>query len=477
VAALPEYTIGGLSWQTAAQGTTDLIAAYLVDLANYSAWRITPYASLAGTTVAVRYADGVVVDNMDGVADVYVAAGIVVTKVPRYQKSVIPLARGVTSVVITGLGTPRVYFYAGTFHGQTDNVSFYSVQQMAAQSTITSGNIDAYLQTLRWKFNYQLASGSNLDNLTDSGFFDVLNPTSPASGNLPAGTWSITATSYSQSNLYTYQLARNILSPDTQVFERRQLAGSGWTAWRNVGLAVTGQCQFQSFSTTACRLMPLGGGLLLINGNVETVPATGVTLANTIGAAALAPLTFYYAFAYMSAAGVMSLEWSLTAYALDGRGNPIKAGDPTRTCVGIGFTDATGKFQDNEGFRGVGTYYNRGWRRAATNADGVVTASTALIPTKQVTAVSWGTDASHLNVFGSVTNSQTGNSCSLAAYMGGIYGNRCNISCILSGSYQEVSAELDLQVPIGAFAMAAGIAVGAGTGYYGALGIEGMILI
>lgn len=394
-------TLASLAWQNYAANSKDLIAPVVVDLNTYASVSVTPIGAAIGVASQIQAADGVVVDNMQGTADLTVQIGPVIEFVPRFQKTVIPLYSNSPPVIFSGVGImPRVYFYVGTFRGVGNNLNAFASNQAANVASITGGTVDAYLHTLRWQINYQLNAGFNLDNIIDSGFYDVLNPVNSGTS-LAAGTWQIDQTVYSASPLFVTQRARNLISNDTQLFERRCVVGV-WTPWRNVGLLVTGQCEFQYVSATQCKLVPKLGGLLTINGNQEAIPAGGVTISNTIGAAALAPGTAYFCNAYMLA-GVMTLEWSTTAFAYDARGLPIKAGDPTRTCVGGVVTNASAQFQDDDLRRTVATFFNRRWRRFKINQNGLSTSSTTPIQGNPAVFFSWGEDATRVRAW-AVTN-------------------------------------------------------------------------
>jgi hypothetical protein len=91
-----------------------------------------------------------------------------------------------------------------------------------------------------------------------------------------------------------------------------------------------GQCRLTKVSSNIV-LSPWNGNILVIDGNAETIPSAGVSLAPS----GLTPSTLYYIYAYMST-GTMTLEASTTAAATDtSTGMKIKTGDATRTLVGM----------------------------------------------------------------------------------------------------------------------------------------------
>lgn len=101
-------------------------------------------------------------------------------------------------------------------------------------------------------------------------------------------------------------------------------------------------------------LIPFNGNQLTINGVIQVVPSAGVTLTPTG-----TPSTLYYIYAFMTGA-VMTLENSTTAYATDVvTGMPIKAGDPTRTLVGMARPIAGPAWQDAANQRFVVSWFNK----------------------------------------------------------------------------------------------------------------------
>ncbi|MDF3060728.1 MAG: hypothetical protein K0S06_837 [Microvirga sp.] len=113
-----------------------------------------------------------------------------------------------------------------------------------------------------------------------------------------------------------------------------------------------------------CRLAKSGSNLVLsrrnghrivIGGVVQTIPSAGVSLA----AAGLTPDTTYFIYASMNA-GAMTLEASTTGHATDATtGVEIKAGDASRTLVGMARPIAGPAWQDTAKQRFVRSWFNR----------------------------------------------------------------------------------------------------------------------
>lgn len=133
-----------------------------------------------------------------------------------------------------------------------------------------------------------------------------------------------------------------------------------------------GQCRLTK-SGSNLLLSRYNGSALIINGNIETVPSSGPTLAAT-GATAN---TTYYIYAYMSS-GTMTLERSATAYATHTDGVIIKSGDATRTLVGMARAITGPAWQDTADERFVRSWFNRQTvsQRAAFSANRSTTSTT-----------------------------------------------------------------------------------------------------
>jgi hypothetical protein len=144
----------------------------------------------------------------------------------------------------------------------------------------------------------------------------------------------------------------NTSDPDT--------GGSNWTGFTLLATPPGTGAQIQYSSATQLLLAPMNGGVLWINGYNYTVPAS-LTLANT----GLASGTKYYIYAFLSGSTV-TLEASTTGYTLATNGMPQKAGDATRTCVGMVFTTGSSQFSDTNGQRWVLSYFNRGDKVSVT---------------------------------------------------------------------------------------------------------------
>jgi hypothetical protein len=115
-----------------------------------------------------------------------------------------------------------------------------------------------------------------------------------------------------------------------------------------------GQCRL-TLSSGNLKLAPWNGNKLVIDGQMQTVPSAGVTLAptgTTVG-------TLYYIYAYMNS-GTMTLEASTTGHSTDSTtGVEIKTGDATRTLVGMAQPTTGPAWVQSSG--SGGTWYVRSW--------------------------------------------------------------------------------------------------------------------
>lgn len=196
-------------------------------------------------------------------------------------------------------------------------------------------------------------------------------------------------------------------------------SGSGNIA--DVGIApfFHGQCQMTK-SGSNLLLSPRNGSWLVIQGQPNSIPSGGVTLAPT----SLSAATLYYIYAFMNS-GTMTLEASATAYATDSAtGVTIKTGDASRTLVGMARTTASTAWADSAAQRFTLSYFNRrniGLVSAGTL--GVTTSSTVnveLTASARIEIVTWGEEAVSVILNGIGSNSLSNNSCNLAIGIDGL---------------------------------------------------------
>jgi len=121
-----------------------------------------------------------------------------------------------------------------------------------------------------------------------------------------------------------------------------------------LGNMAHGQCRFEYVSGTTCRLRTHNGNKLIINGAQREIPSAGVDLSNT----GLAASTVYYVYAYWTGTAI-ALEASITGHVTDPpTGVEIKAGDATRTLVGMLRPNTAGLFANTLAYRAVRSWFN-----------------------------------------------------------------------------------------------------------------------
>lgn len=136
-------------------------------------------------------------------------------------------------------------------------------------------------------------------------------------------------------------------------------------------------------STTQLLLAPAGqGNVLTINRRPRIIPAAGLAIANT----GLSASTLYYVYCNEG----MALELSTTAPVVDAlSGLKVKSGDPTRTLVGMTFTNASSQFVDIQ----TVSWFDR--RDKAASASSSSISNSAQVAA--ITFATWGDEAASLS--------------------------------------------------------------------------------
>lgn len=184
------------------------------------------------------------------------------------------------------------------------------------------------------------------------------------------------------------------------------------TAFVQSGLAgvagVFGQCRLEYYDATHVILRPCRGALLTVNGVACSIPSAGVLGVVT----GLTPSTNYYVYAVATGAAITALEFSATGHTMSGTGgnvgNEVKAGDETRTLVGMVRVIVGPAFSDTLKNRFVRSWHNR--RAIQTGAAFATQRSTAsltfveLNSEIQLSALLWADEVWSLTYTGDVYN-------------------------------------------------------------------------
>lgn len=253
--ATGNFAISNLNWVSSSGGEQNLLAVITCDLNGYDSYTIN--ASGMFRTLGNVAADGLIVDNILGRAPVTVASGELVVTVPAFTKDSLRLEGTSPTVKISGEeGAPRLSFYRGRYLGSQIGVNTYEASQMAYDNTLTNGTVDAYLRTVRFKNNWALPAGYDLNVVTDAGFYDI---DTPANGP-GAGIWHVTVKRYSSSALWVYQVAAK-LNAAGEVHHRWLLNGT-WVPWQRIIF----QGDSPSFNYLYAAELDIGGRADIANG-------------------------------------------------------------------------------------------------------------------------------------------------------------------------------------------------------------------
>lgn len=207
-------------------------------------------------------------------------------------------------------------------------------------------------------------------------------------------------------------------------------------------ISISGGCQLQYVSATQITLVPFNGSNIQIAGIIYSIPAGGISAANTsvyvdgTPGQNLAASTLYYVYLFNNA-GVLTVDYSMTSHASDtAAGNvgiEIKSGDNTRSLIGMVYTNSSSQFSDSGANRLVASWFNRRQKMGAGNftANRTTTSNTLVELNSEirVSVLTWGADAivahgdisTHTNASGNVTTGAFGLDSGLTAF-GGAHG-------------------------------------------------------
>lgn len=153
-------------------------------------------------------------------------------------------------------------------------------------------------------------------------------------------------------------------------------------------------------------LSPHDGNSLIIDGDVETVPTAGVTLA----AGGLTIDTDHFIYAFMVGA-TMTLEASTTGHATDSTtGVEIKSGDSTRTLVGMARPVTGPVWVDTATQRFVISWFNRRTIVSRVITSVVRTTTSTVLPGVEISTdyrtefLTWADDMPGITVTGTMSN-------------------------------------------------------------------------
>lgn len=186
--------------------------------------------------------------------------------------------------------------------------------------------------------------------------------------------------------------------------------------------AAHGQCRLTYVSATSLKLSPYNGRNLAINGQLQQIPSSGVTVSNS----GLAASTVYYVYAYMNGT-TMTLELSTTGHTA-ANGIETKTGDTSRSLVGMAYTNSSSQFQDGGAVIGVLSYFNRRRKpsRVAFTANRTLAYNTAYSEVNtelRIGFLTWADETVCQTITGSWAISVNGSACTCYASIDGSTAN------------------------------------------------------
>lgn len=218
--------------------------------------------------------------------------------------------------------------------------------------------------------------------------------------------------------------------------------GGTWGQWFEMGRYDHGQCRFNYVSATECRLVPVNGNGLIINGRQYRIPAGGVALSNS----GLAANTNYYVFARDDGTGGIALEARTgVSHVTHTDGVEILSGDAGRTLVGHIRTTASSQFAHSTTYRWVASWFNRTRFALLEGPTNSATSSTSYVQlTSGFSALIWARDLVSLTATGVAwsTSANGGGYWIIAANGTGIAGGYGNNFPVAGALYSTAIASV-----------------------------------
>jgi hypothetical protein len=187
--------------------------------------------------------------------------------------------------------------------------------------------------------------------------------------------------------------------------------------------------RFEYVSATQARFSPYMGSKFKINGIIYDIPGTGISANNTgcfvngVGGSNLAPNAFYYATVFNNA-GTPTIDFrtigDMPNHVRSGTAGNVgvevrwsgSAEDPSRSLVGMIYTNASSQFVDSSITRSVISWFNRRNRHLLGSAAGpltfATTSATEISTAHRVSFLNWGDEGVTLGLIGYGYNDTAG---------------------------------------------------------------------
>ena len=239
-----------------------------------------------------------------------------------------------------------------------------------------------------------IGSGVDLNTITATGVY-FCGFSNCTNGPTVGGQWYLDVVDHSTPG-YLMQRATSLKQDATQ-YQRTMVAGT-WSPWQVNGPGAPGAGKLIFASATTLAFQPYNGNQVKIAG--QWVPFSSATQATNSAAfingvsGSLAPNTTYFVYVFNSN-GTVVIDFSTTTHgtstAAGNVGTEVKAGDESRSLIGMIRTTATGGFNDNFQQRFVASWFNRAWKAFEVNFNNISTTSTTdtVLSTNMAEAVSW----------------------------------------------------------------------------------------
>ncbi|RZN09630.1 hypothetical protein CWO91_16510 [Bradyrhizobium genosp. SA-3] len=222
-----------------------------------------------------------------------------------------------------------------------------------------------------------------------------------------------------------------------------QSASDVSTAIADVG--PVGQCRFIYVNATTCKLIPFNGNKIKINGALYSIPSTGITVSNSqFGAAANTKIYWYTSVSGGSVVVGAFATGRATDTTAGNVGVEIMSGDPTKTLVGMTYSNASGQFQDDNSNRLVRSWFNdRGVQLFGSSSTTVSTGSLSWVELDagvRINVLGWAGESFTATFTASGANNGLGNVVYTTPWVdGGLFGLYVFFHEAQAGYYQTVT--------------------------------------
>lgn len=168
--------------------------------------------------------------------------------------------------------------------------------------------------------------------------------------------------------------------------------------------AANGQCRLTVGGTTTLVLKPFNGNNIVVNNQSFQIPNAGVTYT----ASGLSASILYYVYIEV-VSGVLTLLLSTTGHATAANGIEVMNGDPTKSLVGMVYTNTSSQFVFTSAQPWLLNWFNRQLISVGSTTTSNSTSSTSQVPLGPTEIVLlWAGTSVNLGLYGQAFNSTAG---------------------------------------------------------------------